>query len=307
MKNAVKSKIQLTASMLTFSSIGIFVKYIPMPSSVIAFARGLIGMIFLLLVVLVSKNKLSSKNIKNNLLVLTLSGAAIGFNWIFLFEAYNYTTVATATLTYYLAPFFVMLASPLFLKEKLTLKKLLSLIGALTGMVFVSGMIKNGIPKADELKGILFGLSAALLYATVIILNKKLKEISAYEKTIMQLGIAAAVVLPYTFLTEDISSIKFTTVSVILLFIAGIIHTGIAYTLYFNSMKELKAQTVAIFSYIDPAVAILLSAFVLKEDMDIFGIIGAILILGSALLSEVQFKKKKCDQTERKINVNKRC
>lgn len=292
MKNAVKSKIQLTASMLTFSSIGIFVKYIPMPSSVIAFARGLIGMIFLLLVVLVSKNKLSSKNIKNNLLVLTLSGAAIGFNWIFLFEAYNYTTVATATLTYYLAPFFVMLASPLFLKEKLTLKKLLSLIGALTGMVFVSGMIKNGIPKADELKGILFGLSAALLYATVIILNKKLKEISAYEKTIMQLGIAAAVVLPYTFLTEDISSIKFTTVSVILLFVAGIIHTGIAYTLYFNSMKELKAQTVAIFSYIDPAVAILLSAFVLKEDMDIFGIIGAILILGSALLSEVQFKKR---------------
>ena len=293
MKSAVSSKLQLTASMLVFSSIGIFVRYIPMPSSVIAFARGLIGMVFLLLVVLVTKNKLSPENIKKNLLVLVLSGAAIGFNWIFLFEAYNYTTVATATLTYYLAPFFVMLVSPFFLKEKLTLKQFVCLIGALAGMVFVSGFVQNGIPELSEIKGILFGLGAAILYATVIVLNKKLKEISAYEKTIMQLGTAAVVVLPYIFITEDLSSITFTKQSVILLFVAGIIHTGIAYTFYFNSMKDLKAQTVAIFSYIDPAVAILLSAFVLKEEMDIYGIIGAVLILGSAFVSEMNFKKAK--------------
>ena len=250
-------------------------------------------MIFLLLVVLVTKNKLSPENIKKNLLVLVLSGAAIGFNWIFLFEAYNYTTVATATLTYYLAPFFVMLVSPFFLKEKLTLKQFICLIGALAGMVFVSGIVQNGIPELSEIKGILFGLGAAILYATVIVLNKKLKEISAYEKTIMQLGTAAVVVLPYIFITEDLSSITFTKQSVILLFVAGIIHTGIAYTFYFNSMKDLKAQTVAIFSYIDPAVAILLSAFVLKEEMDIYGIIGAVLILGSAFVSEMNFKKAK--------------
>lgn len=292
MKSAVNSKLQLTASMLIFSSIGIFVRFIPMPSSVIACARGLIGMIFLLFVVLVTRNKISFKNIKNNLIVLLLSGAAIGFNWIFLFEAYNYTTVATATLTYYLAPFFVMLASPFLLKEKLTVKQFLCLIGAIIGMVFVSGVVKNGIPEADELKGILFGLSAAILYASAIILNKKLKEISAYEKTVMQLGTAAVVVIPYIFLTEDITQLTFTPLTAVMLLITGIVHTGIAYALYFNSMKDLKAQTVAIFSYIDPAVAILLSAFILKEDMDIYGIVGAVLILGSALLSEINIVKK---------------
>lgn len=292
MKSAVSSKLQLTASMLIFSSIGIFVKYIPMPSSIIACARGLIGMIFLLFVVLVTRNKLSFKNIRNNLIVLLLSGAAIGFNWIFLFEAYNYTTVATATLTYYLAPFFVMLASPFLLKEKLTVKQFLCLIGAIIGMVFVSGVVKNGIPEADELKGILFGLGAAILYATVIILNKKLREISAYEKTVMQLGTAAVVVIPYIFLTEDLTKLTFTPMTVVMLLITGIVHTGIAYALYFNSMKDLKAQTVAIFSYIDPAVAILLSAFILKEGMDIYGIIGAVLILGSAMLSEIKIGKK---------------
>lgn len=296
MKTAVKSKLQLTTAMLIFSSIGIIVRYIPMPSSVIAFARGLTGMIFLLLVVLVTKNKISLKNIKNNLLVLMLSGAAIGFNWIFLFEAYNYTTVATATLSYYFAPFFVMIASPFLLKEKMSLKQFLCLIGALAGMVFVSGVAENGIPDLAELKGIIFGLSAALLYATVILLNKKLKDISAYEKTIMQLGTAAIVVLPYAIATEDISSLEFNTQSVLLLLVAGIVHTGIAYTLYFNSMKDLKAQTVAIFSYIDPAVAILLSAFLLKEEMTAYGIIGAVLILGSAFVSEISFGKKKKQQ-----------
>ncbi len=249
-------------------------------------------MIFLLLVVLVTRNKLSFKNIKNNLIILLLSGAAIGFNWIFLFEAYNYTTVATATLTYYLAPFFVMIASPLVLKEKLTIKQFFCLIGAIIGMVFVSGVVKNGIPEADELKGILFGLGAAILYASVIILNKKLREISAYEKTVMQLGTAAVVVIPYIFLTEDVTQLTFEPLTVVMLLVTGIIHTGIAYALYFNSMKDLKAQTVAIFSYIDPAVAIILSAVILKERMDIYGIIGAVLILGSAMISEIQFKKK---------------
>ena len=249
-------------------------------------------MIFLLFVVLVTKNRMSWKNIRSNLLVLLLSGAAIGFNWIFLFEAYNYTTVATATLFYYLAPFFVMLASPLFLKEKLTLKQFLCLIGAIIGMVFVSGVIHNGMPEADELRGILSGLAAAILYATVIILNKKLGEISAYEKTVMQLGTAAIVVIPYIFLTEDVTQLTFEPLTVVMLLVTGIIHTGIAYALYFNSMKDLKAQTVAIFSYIDPAVAIILSTVILKERMDIYGIIGAVLILGSAMLSEIQIKRK---------------
>ncbi len=291
MNQAVKAKLQLAVSMLIFSSIGIVRKFIPMPSSVIAFARGLIGMIFLLLVVLVTKNAISFKNIKKNLAILLLSGAAIGFNWIFLFEAYNNTSIAISTLSYYMAPFFVMIFSPLILKEKLTRKKIFCLAGALTGMVFVSGIINNGIPAFNEIKGILFGLAAAALYATVIILNKKLGEISAYDKTIVQLGSAALVVLPYCCLTVKPSQITFTSEAVIMILIAGVVHTGIAYVMYFNSMKDLKAQTIAIFSYIDPAVAVLLSVFLLKEGMDVYGVIGAVLILGSAFVSEMNFKK----------------
>lgn len=286
------SKLKLTASMAIFGTVGIFVKYIPMPSSVIASIRGLGGMLFLLLLTLISGKTISKKSIKKNLPILLFSGAFIGINWILLFESYRYTSVATATLCYYLAPVIVILLSPLVLKEKLTLRKLLCVLGALVGMFFVSGVAENGIPSFSEIKGVLLGIGAAAFYATVIMLNKKLKDIESNDRTLVQLGVAGAAILPYALLTENISEIKLDTTAVILLAVVAIVHTGISYVLYFGSIKELSTQTVAIFSYIDPIVAILLSALFLKESMTVYGVIGAVLILGSTLISELPERKK---------------
>ncbi len=283
--------IQLISAMLIFGTIGVFVKYIPLPSSIIAMARGFIGVAFLLLVILIKRQKLDKTAIKKNLLKLCVSGIFIGFNWIFLFEAYRYTTVATATLCYYLAPIFVIAASPFVLKEKLTLKKIICVVTALIGMVFVSGVAENGIPQISEMKGILFGVGAAILYACVILINKKTKDVPSYDMTIIQLSTAAIVLLPYNLFTQDISTLSADTRAIILLVTVGIIHTGFAYAIYFSSMQKLNAQTVAIFSYIDPIVAILISAIFLKENMGIYGIIGGVLILGSTFVSELPQKR----------------
>lgn len=284
--------LRYTLAMFIFGTIGIFVRHVALPSSVIALVRGSIGMLFLLMVVLFSRQKISGTAIRQNLLPLCLSGAFIGFNWIFLFEAYRYTTVATATLCYYLAPVFVILAAPFFLKEKLTVKKLLCVTAALIGMVFVSGVLQTGIPAPDEMKGIFFGIAAALLYASVVICNKFIHDISSYDMTIMQLGIAAFVLLPYTLITEDIGSLQFTLPTVMLLLFVSIVHTGIAYALYFSAMQGLSSHTIAIFSYVDPIVAIVLSALLLSEPMGVSGVIGAVLILGSTLISGLPDKNK---------------
>ncbi len=289
MKNLEKTsiaKLEMTASMVIFGTIGIFVHYIPLPSSMLALVRGIVGVVFLLLVVVSTKKRISLSAIKRNLWILIPSGIAIGINWILLFEAYHYTTVATATLCYYLAPVFVVLISPLMLKERLTVKKIFCSLVALGGMVFVSGILETGVQDLSELKGILFGLGAALFYATVVLLNKKLKEISAYDKTIVQLGVSVVVLLPYTLLTQSIDLSILSPRILVLLLIVGIVHTGMAYALYFGSMKELKAQTVAIFSYIDPVVAILLSALFLQQGLGLTGIIGAVMILGATFVSE---------------------
>ena len=158
-------------------------------------------------------------------------------------------------------------------------------------MVLVSGIIETGFTGIGELKGILLGLGAASFYASVIVLNKKIKNVPIYDKTIVQLASAATVLVPYSILVEDNSAVEFTPLVVVMLLIVGVVHTGFTYALYFGSIEKLHTQTVALFSYIDPIVAIILSAVILSEKMSVFGVVGAILILGSTMVSELTFKK----------------
>ena len=283
---------KLTLSMVIFGTIGIFRRYIPLPSSLVAMTRGLIGMLFLLLVMVLRKRGMNRTAVRRKFAMLCLSGAAIGVNWILLFEAYNYTSVATATLCYYLAPMFVILASPLVVGERLTAKKLICVLTALLGMVFVSGVLESGGGSSD-LKGVLLGLGAAVLYASVVLMNKQLGDVPAYDRTIVQLGSSAAVLLPYVLLTEELGALTFTPGTIGLLLVVGIVHTGIAYALYFGSLMQLKAQTAAILSYIDPVVAVLLSALVLREHMSLLSGLGAVLVLGAAVVSELPSRRKK--------------
>ncbi len=287
------ARLQLISSMVIFGTIGLFVHYIPLPSSVIACARGLIGALFLLLVMVLRHKRPDVGALRKNALLLLFSGAALGFNWILLFEAYRYTTVATATLCYYLAPMFVLLASPIVLKERLTVRKVVCVLVALFGMVFVSGVANTGIPAPSELLGILLGVAAAILYACIVLMNKCMKGVSGNDRTVTQLGLSFIIVLPYILLTEDMALLQITPVSLGLLIFVGIVHTGIAYALYFGSLDKLSAHTAAIFSYIDPIVAILLSALLLKEQLGWTGVVGAVLILGSAFISELPEHEKK--------------
>ena len=276
----------LLASVFIFGTIGILRRYIPLSSSLIALVRGGIGSVFLISLIYFSKKKLDMTAVSRNLLLLILSGAAIGFNWILLFEAYNYTSVATATLCYYLAPILVILASPLVLKESLTRRKLLCAAAALLGMVLVSGILEADFSGLAEMRGIVFGLGAAVLYASVILMNKKMVDISAYDKTILQLSMASIALLPYVLVTENWSAVTFSPLSATLLLIAGIVHTGIAYWLYFGSMEHLHSHTVALLSYLDPILAIVLSMVFLREPMSPAAAVGAVMILGAAYISE---------------------
>ena len=276
----------LIASMVIFGTIGLLRRHIPCSSGFVALVRGLVGAVFLLAVVLLKKEKPDFGAIRKNGLFLALSGAALGFNWIFLFESYSHTSVATATVCYYLAPILVILLSPILFKEKLTRFQRINAGAAMAGMVAVSGLLDTGLPSWGELRGIGFGLAAAALYASVMILNKKITGIGTYDKTISQLFLASIVMLPYVLLTENLGQMELSSQSVVLLLIAGIVHTGVAYWLYFGAMGALKAQTVALYSYLDPILAIVLSMVVLKEPMTPAAAIGSAVILGAAFLSE---------------------
>ncbi len=286
--------IKLVTSMTVFGTIGLFVKYIEAERGFIAFVRGAVGALFLVLLVALMKKRISFEAIKKNALLLVLSGAAIGVNWILLFESYSYTTIATSTLCYYMAPVFVILASPIFLRERLTLKKSLCVVVALVGMLFVSGVLEVGGAGEVGIVGVLLALGAAVFYATVTILNKRMRGIEAYDMTIVQLAVAALTVLPYTLIAEKNDLGALGAPAILMLLVVGIIHTGLCYAFYFSSVKDLEAQTVAIFSYLDPIVAIAISLFI-GEDMTLLMGIGAVLVILSLLASELDFARLKRD------------
>ena len=158
---------------------------------------------------------------------------------------------------------------------------------AIVGMIMVSGVTGNGGAANGSPKGVVLGLGAAALYASVVILNKKIQGVPIYEKTIIQLYAASVLMLPYLYLHGTLHAYQLSASGAVMVLVTGIVHTGIAYAMYFGAVEKLPAQTSALFSYIDPVTAVLLSALLLREPLSATGWFGTVLIIGSAILSEL--------------------
>ena len=293
MTNPKTAKLAFLSAILIYGTLGVFVRYAGQPSPLVALARSSIGTLFLLFLLAVKRQKTDFSAIRRNWRPLLIAGVLLGLNWVTLFEAYRYTTVAVATLCTYLNPIIIVFGAAILMHEQLTARKLLCIAVALIGMVFVSGVADSGLPDAGEAKGILLGLLTAVLYGCIVLSNKQLRDISAYDRTLVQLFITTLVLIPYCILHGDFVGLQITGGQLGLLLILGVVHTGFAYSLYFGSMAYLPAQTLAILSYLDPVTAVLLSALVLHEPLSGFEILGAVCILGAAVVSELPGRVKK--------------
>lgn len=280
----IKAEFKIIIAMLIFGSIGIFVKLINLPSVEVVLLRTVIGSTFIGSILLFTKQALDFKAIKQNLKVLLIAGVVLGGNWMFLFEAYQYSSVGIATLIHYSAPALVFILSPIVLKEKLTSQKVIGIMATIIGMLIINGI--NGSGQGISL-GIIYGIISASLYACIMILNKFIEDLSGLETTFIQLFIAGIVMAVYTFVTMRSSFIIPRGSDLIMVVIVGVVHTGIACYLYFSSMRELPGQTIAIMSYIDPASTLIFSAIFLQERLTLFQVFGALLILGGTAFSQL--------------------
>lgn len=286
MKGDRQSYIRMISAMLIVGTIGVFRRYIPLSSALLAFCRGLIGATSLFLFVILFKKRTPQPVAGKKLVGMILNGAFLGINWILLFEAFNSTTIAKATLAYYMQPTIVLLLSPLLFRERLTARKLLCAAAALCGMVLVSGVLGADGSAVRDGRGILFGLGAACFYSLVVILNKKIEGVDAYPKTIVQLLSSAVTLIPYLLIRGEFSRMCWDGRVLWLVLLVGVVHTGLVYAMFFGSMNTLRAQTISTLTYIDPVTAMIVSGLVLGERLSLPGMIGAVLILGSAVVSE---------------------
>ena len=286
----MKSIIQFILSMAIFGTIGLVVRYIDLAASERALLSSSIGCLFLLFIFKLRKKRMTWTVIKKNAIILIFSSVALAGNWVFLYGSYDYTTIANATLGYYFAPVFVMILAPYILKELLVKKKIICIIIAIFGLILIVG---EGVQASNtnDLLGISFGLTAALFYAGLLLLNKFIKDLDKLECTILQLGLAAFLLMPYVFITEGFSVFSVSASSVPYILILGIVNTGIGFWLFFIGMKNLNGQSIAMLSYVDPFVAIFISAILLNEQMTAIQILGGALLLGSTLMSELKIER----------------
>jgi len=277
----------LVTSMVVFGTIGLFVRGIPVPSAEIALYRAVLASLLLGCYFLITKQRIDLKAIGRELPLLLISGAAMGFNWILLFEAYKYTTVSVATLSYYFAPVIVTVVCPVLFKEKMSRKQWVCFAMSTLGIVLITGV--GDLSGTDRHHmGIAFGLGAAVLYAAVILLNKFIRGVAGIQRTFLQFLAAMAVMLPYVLCTGGVHLGQLDGAGWANLLIVGLLHTGVTYCLYFSALKELPGQEAAILSYIDPLVAVLLSVFVLGEAVTALQLAGGVLILGFTLWNEIK-------------------
>ena len=285
MKKLMNPRLMLITSMAIFGTLGPFVRNIPVSSGELALYRAVLAAILIGCFLLITKQKIPFSRIRKEVPLLLISGMAMGINWILLFEAYKYTTVSVATLSYYFAPVIVTMVCPILFRETLTGKQILCFLMSTLGLVMITGIGDTG--GGNDLVGILFGLGAAVLYAAVVLLNKFIRNVDGIHRTVLQFLAAIVILLPYVVMTSGVTIGSLNGIGWANLLIVGLIHTGLTYCMYFSSLRELPGQKAAILSYIDPLVAVVISVAVLGETMTFWQGIGGILILGFTLWNEI--------------------
>ena len=289
MKYLKNPRVMIITAMTVFGTLGPFVRNIAVSSGELALYRAVMAAALLACYLGLSGQKLDLKKISRELPLLLISGMAMGINWILLFEAYKYTTVSVATLSYYFAPVLVTVVCPILFREKLGAKQWICFAMSTLGIVLITGIgdLSGG---SNHFRGILFGLGAAFFYASVILLNKFIKGVAGIQRTFLQFLAAIVILVPYVAFSGGMTLQKLDGLGWVCLLIVGLFHTGVTYCLYFSALKELPGQEAAILSYIDPLVAVLISVFVLGEQMTAVQLLGGALILGFTLWNEIQPK-----------------
>ena len=269
-------------ALLLFGTLGLFVRQAHVAGDVLAFLRTLIGAAFLGVLLLLQRHRIQKIGGRQLLYVL-LSAAFLGFNWVFLFEAYVAATISIATVIYYTAPLLALLAAVFLFHESVTLRIVLGIVLTMGGLLCITQVTGTAV----QLKGILFAAAAALCYAGVLLTNRFLHDIDGLYFTFLQLLCSAGILFVYLLLEGRIQLIpELPAASWPWIMCIAVVHTGVAYALYFTSLHHLTSSQAAVGSYLDPCIALLLSIFLLREPSTLMQGIGIAVIVGGIIISD---------------------
>lgn len=275
----MRGYLKIIIAAVIWGSLGTIIRFIHLPTLVMVFYRVAFAAIVILVYIAV-RRKTEVLAVGKQLYWIIVMGILLTINWTAFFFSVKLTSVANAVLITYTAPILVAILAPLILKEKLEKITVVSLLISLAGAALIASPSVTGLSKS-ALAGTLWAVVSAITYAILVIISKPLADkvnplaIIFYEELTGAIILSPALII-YKFSIDPLT--------LFILFVMGAFNTAFAAALYLDGLRDVKAQQVGIFTYLDPASAVVFAAIFLGEIPSLTTILGGLLIIASGLL-----------------------
>lgn len=273
----MNAHLKFITSMVIFGSIGYFSVKTELPSIELVFFRCLCASILLGFVWLLGNKRRGNNREtvhRKEFLFALLCGFFLIVNWVFFFRSIELMPITVAVSIYHLAPVLVLLLGALFFKERITFTAGLAIVICFIGTLLVGGILQHATLDDFLSTGVLWAFGAALFYALTTLTGKAIRTLDPILTTVIQTTLGIILLFPLVD-WANFSQLSVENWSYILL--TGFVHTGFVFYLFFSSVRSLKAETIAILVFLDPAVAILMDVVLIGYYPDIYQTIGIIL------------------------------
>ena len=282
------NRILLILVMIVWGSLGVFTRSIPLSAVSLAFLRALIALPVLFIAMKMKKRE----KIKLSWLIpYIISGVLLGLGWLTLFYGFKHTSISSAVIIYNMCPIYVMILAPVILKEAISKVQIAVISISFIGLVFVVG---NNLLDGYGYMGILLSAPSGMMYAAIVLINRSIKRrLDNQTATFIQIATATIVLLPFALLDGDVFTLgNLENISIIYIILLGVLHTGVAYTMFFSVYQHMKSVEIVSYSFLEPLFGILFSVIFIGEKLTLPQIIGGVLIIGSAYIGEALKAKK---------------
>lgn len=277
------NRIKLALVMIIWGSLGVFTRSIPLSALSMAFLRAFIALPVLFLVMKIKK----AERVKLQLLKpYMISGILLGFGWLTLFYGFKHTSIASAVMIYNMCPVYVMIAAPLILKETISKIQIGVILISFLGLFLI---VSHNLSEGYGSMGLLLSAVSGMLYAAIVLINRSIKvRADNQTATFVQILTAMIVLLPFVIFEGNILTVvSLDKLAVFYTILLGILHTGIAYTMFFSLYEHMKSVEIVSYSYLEPLFGILFSVIFLGETLTLPQMIGGAMILGSTFFGEM--------------------
>lgn len=210
------------------------------------------------------------------------------------FKCIQYSSLSMASILLYTAPIFVMLFSVFLFKEKLTVTKVVSLVMAFCGCLFVTGVFTQNV--VINVVAVMFGVMSGVCYALY----------SIFSRLALNSGYSPLTITLYTFVFSAIASVLVidvqpvfeymtdSTYNFLYCIVFALLSSVVPYVTYTIGLKYVKPSTASIIASIEPVVATVMGALVFDEAVQVpFGYIGIALVIASIVLINLIPENKK--------------